>query len=212
MNIKISQIRKKVFLARDGANADSLRQKGINYKMVYGVPIMTLRKIAAEYSPNAELADNFWKEDNRELKILSTMLQDPKSFANADQWANEINNLELAEQVTMNLFCKLQDAPLLAQNWVQSERLYTAICGFLLYTRLFSQNVSVDGEDAVIYFNSLNKALNNNSLLLQNAALTSLKRLGRQSVLHSKDILAKFNTTDPFYEDLKFEFDFFFQI
>jgi hypothetical protein len=70
MNPIISQIRKKVFLARDGVNADSLRQRGINYKTIYGVPISTLRKIAAGYFPNEEIADTLWKEDNRELKII----------------------------------------------------------------------------------------------------------------------------------------------
>ncbi len=212
MNIKTSQIRKKVFLARDGANADSLRQKGINYKMVYGVPIITLRKIAVEHFPNAELANQFWKEDNRELKILATLIQNPESFEEAGLWVKSICNLELAEQACMNLFCKLQNASQLANNWVQSNELYIAICGFLLYTRLFSQNISVDGENAVIYYNSVDKALASDSLLLQNTALASLKRLGRQSVLHSKDILAKFNTSNPFHEDLKFEFNFFFQI
>ena len=208
----IPQIRKKVFLARDGVNADSLREKGINYKMVYGVPITTLRRIAADYSPNAELANKLWPEDNRELKILSTMMQDPASFENANQWVEEIGNLELAEQACMNLFCKLQNAPQLAQQWIQSEKSYTPICGFLLYTRLFSQNISIEGEDAVVYFNSVDKALYSNHLLLQNAALNSLKRLGRQSILHSKNILEKIKTTSPFYEELKFEFDFFFQI
>ena len=207
-----NSIRKKVFLARDGVNADSLRKKGINYKMVYGVPITTLRRIAADYSPNAELANKLWPEDNRELKILSTMIQDPASFENANQWVEEIGNLELAEQACMNLFCKLQNAPQLAQQWILSDKSYTLICGFLLYTRLFSQNISIEGEDAVVYFNAIDKALNSNHLLLQNAALNSLKRLGRQSILHSKNILEKINTTSPFYEELKFEFDFFFQI
>ena len=207
-----NSIRKKVFLARDGVNADSLRKKGINYKMVYGVPITTLRRIAADYSPNAELANKLWPEDNRELKILSTMIQDPASFENANQWVEEIGNLELAEQACMNLFCKLQNAPQLAQQWILSDKSYTLICGFLLHTRLFSQNISIEGENAVIYFNAIDKALNSNHLLLQNAALNSLKRLGRQSILHSKNILEKINTTSPFYEELKFEFDFFFQI
>ncbi len=212
MNTKIAEIRKKVFLARDGANADSLRKRGINYKMVYGVPIVTLRKIALDYAPNAELANNFWNQDNRELKILSTLIQDPETFHEADTWVHQIQNLELAEQASMNLFCKLSDAPLLAKEWVQSEELYVTISGFLLYTRLFSNNISVDGEDATAYFLAVEKALNSDSSLLHHTALTSLKRLGRQSVLHSKDILAKFNTTSSFYEDLKFEFDFFFQI
>ncbi|GHU88527.1 peptidase [Bacteroidia bacterium] len=206
--MKISQIRKKIFLARDGVSADSLRKKGIHYKMIYGVPVVTLRKIARDYAPDYELANILWKEDNRELKILATLIQEPELFETANEWVSDIHNLELAEQSVMNLFCKLSDASHLAKDWIQSKEPYIVICGFLLYTRLFSQNTPIKSEEAELYFESVEKTLRSDSQLLRNAALTSLKRLGRQSVLQSKDILTRFSS-NPFYEELKFEFEFF---
>lgn len=208
MNSTLSQIRKKIFLARDGVSADSLRKKGIHYKMIYGVPVITLRKIAMDYAPDYELANTLWKEDNRELKILATLIQEPGLFKAANEWVPDIHNLELAEQSVMNLFCKLPDAPFLAKDWIQSEEPYIVICGFLLYARLFSENASIEGEDAGLYLESVEKTLRSDSQLLRNAALTSLKRLGRQSILQSKDILTRFRSS-PFYEELKFEFEFF---
>ncbi len=204
----IRQIRRKIFLARDGESASSLREKGIVYKTVLGVPIVTLRKIAANYPPDSSVADELWTNDHRELKILATMIQDPQSFAGSGQWVKDIQNLELAEQAVMNLFCKLENAKSLALDWIRSENLYTAICGFLLLTRLFSQNIPVDNEEAILYFNALDQALSSESILLKNAALASLKRLGRQSVLHSKEILARYSGT-PFLDELKFDFDFY---
>ncbi len=204
----LSQIRKKLFLARDGANASSLRKKGIDYKMILGVPIVTLRKISKEYAPNAELANELWKEDHRELKILATLIQNPESFSGADDWVKDIHNLELAEQITSNLLCKLPDAGVLAKKWIQSDQTYTSITGFLLYTRLFMQNFQWGNqEDMEAYFYSVANALSSHSILLKNAALSSLKRMGRQSVIQAKYILAKFENS-LFYDDLKFEFDY----
>jgi 3-methyladenine DNA glycosylase AlkD len=211
MNQTASQIRKKIFLARDGVNADSLRKKGIHYKMIYGVPVVTLRKIARDYAPDYKLANTLWKEDFRELKILATLIQEPELFEAANEWVSDIQNLELAEQSVMNLFCKLPYATHLAKDWIQSEELYIVICGFLLYTRLFSRNTPIEGEEAGLYFESAEKALLSDSQLLCHVALTSLKRLGRQSVHQSEDILTRFNS-NPFYEELKFEFEFFFRI
>ena len=204
----IRQIRKKLYLERDGVNADSLRKKGINYKTILGVPVVTLRRISNDFVSDAALADILWREDHREMKILATLIQNPESFFSANAWVNDIENLELAEQASANLFCKLPDADRLACEWIQSPQFYVRICGFLLYTRLFMQNRRIDKSDLEIYFHAVCRAFGDESMLLKNIALNSLKRLGRQSVLYSNDILARFESF-PFYDDLKFEFEYY---
>lgn len=213
---KLQEIRKKLRLSMDGLNSTSMRERGIQYKLNFGVPLMTLRKLAITYYPDANLADELWKEDTRELKILATLIQPADSFEQADSWVQDINNLELAEQTCMNLFSKMPEASSFAVRWIQSEELYIKISGFLLYSRLFMQNVAL-AEDKETYFYAVFNALNEESLLLRNAALNSLKRLGRQSVLVANDILARYDATISLpekekqivYEDLKFEFDYY---
>ena len=217
MNQTIQGIRKKLYLCRNGASSSSMREKGIKYKTNFGVPVTTLRKIAKEYAPNSDLAEELWQENTRELKILATLIQNPQSFQNANEWVNSISNLELAEQFSMNLVSKLPDAGKYASEWINEKDLHTKICGFLVYSRLFMQDYQMEENEYNNYFNSAFNALNSDSLLLKNSAVNSLKYLGRQSVTKAKYILAECKSTTllstetkaNIYDNLQFEFDYY---
>ena len=204
----LQEIRKKLYLAMNGITSSTMREKGINYQLNFGVPIMTLRKMAKDYAPNAELAEELWKENTRELKILATLIQPPESFAKTLIWVSDIENLELAEQASMNLFSKTPDAQDNALKLIRSKELYSQICGYLIYARLFMKNYQLD-KNYKTYFIHVAEALDSESLILKNAALTSLKKLGRQSIINAKDILAQHQSKPSVYEDLKFEFDYY---
>ena len=67
----LRDIRKQLRLAMNGVISTSMRQKGMNYKLIFGVPIPEIKHIAAAHEPDAELARALWKEDVREMKILA---------------------------------------------------------------------------------------------------------------------------------------------
>jgi 3-methyladenine DNA glycosylase AlkD len=203
MNPTIQEIQKRLYLRRDGAASSSMREKGVEYKVNFGVSILTLREIAKEYAPNAELANELWKQDTRELKLLATLIQDVSSFDQSDEWMNEINNIELAEQATMNLFSKIKNPFFFAQKWVNSKKLYAQITGFILYSRLFILDFSMNEKEEKAYFLAAFDALNSDSLLLKNKSFNSLKQLGKQSVLKSKSILAQLDDNIQLSSDLK---------
>lgn len=215
MKKKMQEIRRKLYLNRDGASSSSMKEKGIQYKLNLGVPIHKLREIAEEYSPDSELADALWNEGIRELRILATMIQNASTFKKPNEWAENVQNLELAEQLAMNLTSKLPQAGEWASQWIKSENLYIQILGYLTYIRLFMNNYQLKGEAYSDYFHQIFYALNSNNLSLKNAALNSLKYLGRQSVLNSKNILAECENSVDLNQDFKnellnelqFEFD-----
>ena len=68
----LRNIRKQLRLAMNGVIANSLRQKGMNYKLIFGVPLPEIKQIAASHTPDAGLARALWQEDVREMKILAT--------------------------------------------------------------------------------------------------------------------------------------------
>ena len=69
------EIRKQLRLAMNGVISTSMREKGIVYKLNFGVPYPEIKEIARKHKPNGELAAALWKEDIREFKILATFLQ-----------------------------------------------------------------------------------------------------------------------------------------
>ena len=203
MNKQIQEIRKRLYLLRDGASSASMRQKGVDYKLNFGVPVPKLKEIAGDYSQNMELAGLLWKENTRELKLLAVLIQDPEHFEQAEEWVESLQNMELAEQLAMRLLCKLPDAGNKSARWIQSDTLYTRVTGFLVYIWLFRDGYLLAGEKYNSYFKALFYALSDDSVLLRNAALNSLKHFSRQSALSSQKALTECRETELLSTDLK---------
>ena len=90
-------------------DSTSMREKGIVYKLNFGVPYPEIKEIARKHKPNGKLAAALWKEDIREFKILATFLQPAEKLPleEAKRWVKEIPYLEIAEHCCRNLFVHL---------------------------------------------------------------------------------------------------------
>ena len=138
MDELIRNIRTDLRLAMNGVVSSSMRDKGVDYKMNFGVDIPRLKGIAEKYESSAALAQELWRLDVRELKILSTMLYPVDEFAmeNANEWANDIPNQEIRENLCRNLLQQLPYADKLVAQWVASSDTSLRLTGYWLYVRL----------------------------------------------------------------------------
>jgi Predicted DNA alkylation repair enzyme len=202
----IQQIRKRLYFLRDGVSSSSMRKKGVDYRVNLGVPVPRLKEIAKDYYPNAELANQLWEQNSRELKLLAILIQDRKAFEiqDVDHWVVSLNNIELAEQMAMNLLCKLPDINKKSGKWIQSEGLYVRITGFLVYMRLFMNGFLPKNNEYGSYFRFLYQALNSDSGLLRGVALNSIKQLGKQSSIQAETVLTILRNAEQIPEEIKF--------
>ena len=99
---ELKEIRTQLRQAMNGVISTSMREKGIVYKLNFGVPLPEIKQIATTHKPDSELAAALWKEDIREFKILASFLQPVDEFSSqeAKQWVKEIPYLEIAEPVS----------------------------------------------------------------------------------------------------------------
>ena len=74
MDAQIREIKRQFRMAMNGIVSTSMREKGMDYKINFGLTLPLIKRIAERYSPNAELAELLWKENIRESKILATLL------------------------------------------------------------------------------------------------------------------------------------------
>lgn len=70
----LKEIKQKLWLRMDGVTAASLRESEASYSLTLGLSIPHLREIAAQYSPQLELAKALLEHQMRELKLLGVML------------------------------------------------------------------------------------------------------------------------------------------
>ena len=81
---KLKAIKRSFRLYMNGVVSASMRQKGADYKINWGVSLEHLREMSQEYGKDEELADALWKENIRECKILATLIM-PSSTMNAEK-------------------------------------------------------------------------------------------------------------------------------
>lgn len=122
----------------NGVVSQSMREKGLDYKLNFGVELPRIKSIAAAYEKSHDLAQALWKENIRECKILAGLLQPIDTFFPeiADIWVEDIRNIEIAELTCMNLFQNLPYAPAKTFQWIADEAEYTQVCGYLTIARL----------------------------------------------------------------------------
>ena len=140
---QVKEIKQSFRLAMDGATAQSMRQKGLDYHLNWGVTLPRLqemaREIASGHPPLYQLALALWKENVRECKILATMLMPPDEMLPevADIWMEQVPTVEVAEQAAFNLFQHLPYAAEKAFLWLSSPDDLPQICGYHVLSRLF---------------------------------------------------------------------------
>ena len=61
----IQALRKQLRLAMNGVVSTSMREKGLAYKLNFGVSYPEIKQIAMQQQPDADLANALWQEDCR---------------------------------------------------------------------------------------------------------------------------------------------------
>lgn len=135
---EFQQILKRIKLRKNGDVSQSMKEHGIQYKLNWGVSIVDLREIARSYRPNHLLALKLWNKKWRETMILATLLDEPGEVTEEqmDFWTKTIENAELAEQASANLWVKTKFAFTKALEWCRGKKHLVRFTGIHLAGRL----------------------------------------------------------------------------
>jgi hypothetical protein len=155
-----------------------MREKGLNYKINWGVPFTTLRDMAAEYGKDYDLAIALFKENIRECKIMATMIMPIDKFEAdlADLWMEQTDNQELAEMLAFNLLQYAPYAPAVAYKWIATDNNNYQICGYSILSRLFMNGQEPNDRGMDEYLDQAAAALRGDNVSLKHAALNSIMR------------------------------------
>ena len=138
-NEKLKAIKRSFRTVMNGVASHSMREKGVGYKLNWGVSLVHLREMAATYGKDYDLSIALWKEDIRECKILATRIMPAERLLPevADIWLEQTTSQELAEMLAANLLKDVSYAPEIAYRWMASDSDIRQICGFCILSRLF---------------------------------------------------------------------------
>ncbi len=187
VNEQLREIKTQLRLNMNGVVSQSMREKGLTYKLNFGVELPRIKNIAAAFPKDHKLAQALWKENIRECKILAGMLQPVDSFIPeiADIWVEAIDNIEIAELTCMNLFQHLPYAPAKSFHWIADEREYVQTCGFLTIARLLPVKGDMTDSVAEEFLDQTICAVLSGIYHVRNAALLAIRKYMQHSQEHA---------------------------
>lgn len=195
---KLKRIKQSFRPLMNGVVAQSMREKGLNYHLNWGVTLTDLQKMAEEYGKDYELAVELWKENIRECKILATLIMPAEQMFPelVDLWMEQTDTAEIAEHACFNLYQHLDFAPVLAYQWMAAEDEMRQMCGYLVLTRLFMRGQEPNERGINEFLDQAETALASENNALRRAAIKSIQRfaeLGDDYLLVARKAFKSYN-------------------
>ena len=162
---KLMTIKRSFRLLMNGPGSQSMRDKGLGYKLNWGVPFY-------------DLAIELWKEDIRECKILATLIMpaDKMLAEITDIWMEQVQSQEMAEMLAFNLLQYVEYAPVIAYQWIASDKPLYEIAGFQLLARLFANGKEPNDRGINEFLDQAAVALQGDNMGVKHAAANAVMR------------------------------------
>ena len=176
---QLRNIKRSLRGVMNGPVSASMREKGLTYKVNFGVELPRLQQMAAGLPHTYELAAALWKEDIRECRLLAGMLMPVEAFGDdlAEVWVEQMRFPEEAAFTVLHLFSRLPYASAVAFEWVAREEEMFQLCGWLLLGRLMVQGMQPAPRDRHELIDQAQAAVACGNMHLRNAAAKVLVRL-----------------------------------
>ena len=185
---RVKEIKQSLRQLMDGQTAQSMRDKGVDYKLNWGASIPMLREKAEEIGKDYDLAIELWKADVRECKILATMVMPAEQILPevVDIWMEQTPSLEIAEQAAFNLYQHLPYAPEKAYQWIASDKDMEQLCGFHVLSRLFMNKQEPNERGINEFIDQALAALQGPAPSVRKAAMQSIIRFSELGLMYER--------------------------
>lgn len=173
------EIRSRFRTRMNGVVSENMRNKGLGYRVNWGMSLQHLREMAAEYSKDIHVALELWKDNVRESKIMALMMMPAEDFTAdlAEVWIDSLLTQEMAEMAAMLLFKDLPYAPELAYRLIAQTEPLKQILGYNMLSRLFTNDNLPDARGLAEVMDQVKLTLKEDNLSVRHAAYNCYVKL-----------------------------------
>ncbi len=185
---KIKEIKQSFRFLMNGPASQSMREKGLDYHLNWGVPFIQLKSMAKDIEKDYDLAIALWKEDIRECKILATLLMPAEKMPQevAEIWMEQTRSQEMAEMQAFNLYQYVSYAPVIAYQWMASHEDVYQICAYGILARLFMKGQEPNERGINEFIDQAVTALKQGSAGVRHAAMNAILRFIELGVVYER--------------------------
>lgn len=193
---QLRYIKRSMHGMMNGPISASMRDKGLGYKVIFGVELTRLQDFSTTLPHTYELAAALWKENIRECRLLAGMLM-PKECMDedlAELWIEQMQYVEEAECTVFALFSHEPWASTKAYEWIASNQDMRQLCGYLLLSRLFMNHLIPSERDAAEFLDQAESVLHTPQSATARAASKALIKfmdLGQKQEQQAENMLKK---------------------
>ena len=162
-----------------------MRSYGSEYRINWGVSLLHLKEMAAEYEPDSEVARILWHDDVRESRIMALLLMPADGFdpETAREWIADLRNQEMAEMAATLLFSKLTYAPSLALDAMHDANALTRIFAFNLMARLVTNGYRPEEKLLEDVIGCIAEEMQGDNLKTKHAAFSCSMKMDNADIL-----------------------------
>ncbi len=186
---KVKQIKRSFRMFMNGVTAASMREKGLEYKINWGVSQMDLRRMAEQYKGDKALAEALWEEKNiRECRLLATLIMpaDEMDVEQALEWAEDASTIELMESAVFNLFQHIANAASLADKMLESTDENVRTGTYNLACRIMKRNYQQPDSLFKHLFEQAAKEMHTQNRALLHAIINCLTYISAEGGEHAQ--------------------------
>ena len=181
---QLREVKRMLRGVMSGPVSASMRERGLAYKVKFGVDQPRLREMRDEIvsltDDAAALAQALWKENIRECRILACMIMPRKAFEAdlAQEWVSQLRYAEEAQALTIYLLADEDYAADLAFRLVAADDTMQRLVAWLIFGRVFSMGKSLRERDADEWLDHVAAELHDQTadMELRRTALNALNR------------------------------------
>jgi 3-methyladenine DNA glycosylase AlkD len=186
---QLREIKRMIYLKMNGVTVEQMEKSGVHYGKNYGVSLPEIKQLSSRYSKNVTLARALWSEKIRETMLLATYLC-PEADLDAnlvEKWVEDVDTLELAENISRNLLCRLSFIGIKAEEWTQSDNSWKYAVGFFCAAFGLHQFSQDQKQKMLLRLKHCNFM---NEVPVYRAVALFLRKFGGENAATAKDILA----------------------
>jgi 3-methyladenine DNA glycosylase AlkD len=172
----------------------------------YGIGLTQLRKLAKQIGRDHKLAQQLWKSDNYDAKVIGLLIDDPKELSR-EQAEEQVEGLQagMLSHVFASCDATLAKAPFafeLAQDWVESKDDVRRRCGYALLYELSKKNPKgMDDAYLLGRIDHIQDAIHGEEMWVREAMLGALMGIGKRDKKLNKAAIRAAKAIGPVHVD-----------
>jgi 3-methyladenine DNA glycosylase AlkD len=160
-----------------------MQRFGISTDHALGVSIPNLRKLAKAIGVDHRLAQQLWKTEIHEARILASMVDDPAKVTDRqmEKWVKSINSWDLCDQCCSNLFDKTANAHKKAAEWSRRDEEFVKRAGFAMMATLAVHDKEARDSTFVKFYPAIKRGATDERNFVKKAVNWALRQIGKRN-------------------------------